>query len=75
MAFGDAAPPATPAFHRWHHATEEEGLDKNFAGLFPWIDMMFGTFHLPRGRRAEKFGVAEEVPRDLLGQLAYPFTR
>jgi len=37
--------------------------------------MMFGTFHLPKGRRAEKFGVAEAVPRDLVGQLAYPFMR
>ena len=26
---------ASPVFHRWHHTTEEEGLDTNFAGLFP----------------------------------------
>jgi sterol desaturase/sphingolipid hydroxylase (fatty acid hydroxylase superfamily) len=67
---------ATPAFHRWHHTSESEGLDKNFAGLFPWIDVMFGTFYLPRGRVAEKFGVAgARVPAGLIGQMAYPFTR
>jgi len=67
---------ATPAFHRWHHTSEDEGLDKNFAGLFPWIDLIFGTFYMPRGRHAEKFGLANErVPAGLLGQLAYPFQR
>lgn len=65
---------ATPAFHRWHHTSEEEGLDRNFAGLFPWIDLLFGTFHMPRGRQPQCFGLAgEEMPRGLLGQLAYPW--
>ena len=26
---------ASPLFHRWHHTTEEQGLSKNFAPLFP----------------------------------------
>ena len=26
---------ASPVFHRWHHTTQEEGLDKNFASTFP----------------------------------------
>jgi len=65
---------ASPAFHRWHHTSEEEGLDKNFAGLFPFLDVLFGTFHMPKGRQAERFGLKDEaVPEGLLGQLAYPF--
>jgi sterol desaturase/sphingolipid hydroxylase (fatty acid hydroxylase superfamily) len=65
---------ASPMFHRWHHTSEEEGLDKNFAGLFPFIDLAFGTFYMPRGRRPARFGLAgEAVPETLLGQLAYPF--
>jgi sterol desaturase/sphingolipid hydroxylase (fatty acid hydroxylase superfamily) len=65
---------ASPAFHRWHHTSEEEGLDRNFAGLFPWIDAAFGTLYLPRGRQPETFGVKNEsIPRSLLGQLVYPF--
>jgi sterol desaturase/sphingolipid hydroxylase (fatty acid hydroxylase superfamily) len=67
---------ASPGFHRWHHTSQEEGLDKNFAGLFPFIDLLFGTFYMPEGRRPERFGVLnEEVPEGLLGQLAYPFRR
>ena len=65
---------ASPTFHRWHHTSQEEGLDRNFAGLFPWIDAIFGTLYMPRGRQPERFGVAgERVPDGLLKQLAYPF--
>lgn len=65
---------ASPVFHRWHHAAEEEGLDKNFAGLLPLWDLLFGTFHMPEGRLPARFGVAgEPVPEGVLAQLAYPF--
>lgn len=66
---------ASPAFHRWHHSSEADGQDKNFAGFLPVWDLMFGTFHMPEGRQPERFGVAEPVPTGLLGQLAYPFKR
>lgn len=67
---------ASPAFHRWHHTSEQEGLDRNFAGLFPWIDALFGTLYLPRDRQPERFGViGERVPASLFGQLLYPFRR
>src|SRR5262249_30149291 len=67
---------ASPAFHRWHHTSEEEGLDKNFAGLFPFLDALFGTLHLPAGQQPQRFGLlGEEVPEGLLGQLLYPFRR
>jgi sterol desaturase/sphingolipid hydroxylase (fatty acid hydroxylase superfamily) len=65
---------ASPAFHRWHHTTEEEGLDKNFAGLFPFIDLAFGTFYMPPGRLPQRFGILhDDVPDGLWGQLRYPF--
>jgi len=64
----------TPLFHRWHHTSEEEGLDRNFAGLFPLIDMVFGTFHMPGGRQPTRFGVTDrDMPAGFFGQLAYPF--
>ena len=67
---------ASPAFHRWHHTSEEEGRDKNFAGLFPFLDLLFGTFYLPEGRQPRRFGLAhEEVPEGLVAQLVYPFRR
>ncbi len=67
---------ASPVFHRWHHTSEEEGLDRNFAGLFPFFDLMFGTFYMPPGRQPQRFGISgDPVPDGLLGQLAYPFRR
>lgn len=67
---------ASPAFHRWHHAADREARDRNFAGLFPVIDLAFGTFHLPKGRLPERLGVVgEPVPAGILAQLAWPFRR
>ena len=61
---------------RWHHTTEEEGLDKNFAGLFPFIDLLFGTFYMPPGRQPHRFGITnDDVPAGLVAQLVYPFRR
>lgn len=66
---------ASPAFHRWHHTSEAEGQDKNFAGFFPIWDIIFGTFYMPKGRQPEEFGTADPVPKGLIGQLIYPFRR
>ena len=65
---------ASPVFHRWHHSSEEEGLDKNFAGLLPIWDLLFGTWHMPQGKHPQKFGiVGNDMPQSLWGQLMYPF--
>lgn len=65
---------ASPRFHRWHHTCEEDGLDKNFAGLLPLWDLLFGTYFMPDERQPIEFGVLEDdVPETLFGQLAYPF--
>lgn len=67
---------AGPRFHRWHHTSQEEGLDKNFAGLFPVWDLLFGTYYMPQGAVPTRFGVkGEPVPDGILAQLAYPFKR
>lgn len=66
---------ASPTFHRWHHTSEAQGLDKNFAGLFPVWDLVFGTFYMPAGQLPQDFGVAEPMPESVLGQLAWPFRR
>lgn len=65
---------ASPLFHRWHHTSEEEGLNKNFAGLLPIWDLLFGTWHMPQGKHPQKFGiVGNDMPQSLWGQLMYPF--
>lgn len=38
---------ASPRFHRWHNTGKAEGRDKNFAGLLPLWDIMFGTHQMP----------------------------
>jgi sterol desaturase/sphingolipid hydroxylase (fatty acid hydroxylase superfamily) len=65
---------ASPVFHRWHHTSQEEGRDKNFAPTFPFLDVIFGTFYMPKGKLPETFGVDDPVPDDFIGQLKYPFT-
>ena len=47
----------------------------NFAIHFPWIDKIFGTFHLPKDRWPKDYGIPEEVPRRYFGQFLYPWTR
>lgn len=66
---------ATPRYHHWHHGLEREAFDVNFAIHFPWIDRLFGTFHLPPGRWPKDYGIPEDVPRGYGGQFLYPWTR
>jgi sterol desaturase/sphingolipid hydroxylase (fatty acid hydroxylase superfamily) len=65
---------ASPRFHRWHHTGETEGRDKNFAGLLPIWDILFGTYYMPP-RAPRHFGVADPVPGTLLAQLVWPLRR
>ena len=63
-------------FHRWHHTTLEEGLDKNFAVTFPFLDLIFGTFYMPWGQLPEQFGNGDAgFPDDFWGQFLHPFRR
>ncbi|MBV8983966.1 MAG: sterol desaturase family protein [Acidimicrobiia bacterium] len=63
----------TPEFHHWHHANQPEAYNTNFAGEFPWIDLLFGTLHVPDGERPQRYGIDEDVPQGYLRQLAWPF--
>ena len=65
---------ASPRFHRWHHTSAAEGRDKNFAGLLPLWDIVFGTYYLP-ATQPTQFGSHESLPNDLLSQMLWPFRR
>ncbi len=65
----------TPRFHHWHHGLEEEAIDVNFAIHFPWLDRLFGTYHMPKGRWPKAYGVPEKVPSGYWAQALYPFKR
>jgi sterol desaturase/sphingolipid hydroxylase (fatty acid hydroxylase superfamily) len=63
----------TPSFHHWHHANEDAATtNKNFSGLLPCFDWLFGTLHLP-SRYPVRYGIVESMPQNYLGQLAQPF--
>lgn len=64
-----------PRFHHWHHAIETEGVDKNFAIHFPFLDRIFGTSYFPDNVWPTGYGVPEQVPTGYFAQLKYPFDR
>jgi sterol desaturase/sphingolipid hydroxylase (fatty acid hydroxylase superfamily) len=64
-----------PRFHHWHHAIEAEGVDKNFAIHFPFLDRLFGTYYFPASKWPTGYGVPETVPQGFVAQQMYPFVR
>jgi sterol desaturase/sphingolipid hydroxylase (fatty acid hydroxylase superfamily) len=65
---------ASPAFHRWHHEMDRKAWGKNYAGLFPIYDLLFGTFYLPHGQQPKEFGIyGETMTENFIGQMLYPF--
>jgi sterol desaturase/sphingolipid hydroxylase (fatty acid hydroxylase superfamily) len=66
---------ATPEFHHWHHSNDAEAKNKNFAGQFPILDLIFGTVHLPADKRPEKYGIDESMPQGYFAQMKFPFIR
>lgn len=60
----------TPHFHHWHHTKNGE-IHRNYASVFPWIDLMFGTLYMPK-HWPESYGINERVPDSLAQQLINP---
>jgi sterol desaturase/sphingolipid hydroxylase (fatty acid hydroxylase superfamily) len=60
-----------PELHHWHHARVRRTAH-NFANLAPWIDLLFGTYHRPKGEERYPLGVDEPFPKGYLGQLLGP---
>jgi sterol desaturase/sphingolipid hydroxylase (fatty acid hydroxylase superfamily) len=64
----------SPVYHHWHHSSEPEAIDKNFAGVLVLWDLLFGTRYLPAGRRPSEYGVAGGgTPHGFVALLVYPF--
>ena len=65
-----------PRFHHWHHTSQKEAIDKNFAIHFPWIDKIFGTYYYPDDKWPDTYGLNnQKIPAGFWGQTFYPFTR
>jgi sterol desaturase/sphingolipid hydroxylase (fatty acid hydroxylase superfamily) len=33
----------TPDFHHWHHSSDDEAIDRNYAAHYSFLDYLFGT--------------------------------
>jgi len=65
----------TPKYHHWHHTSQKEGLDKNFAVHFPWIDKIFGTYYYPDEWPASYGLDGEQISPGFVRQTIEPFIR
>ena len=64
-----------PRYHHWHHTSQKEAIDRNFAIHFPWIDRLFGTYYYP-DHWPEKYGLDhEQIPQGFIRQTYVPFLR
>ncbi len=64
-----------PRYHHWHHTSQKEGIDKNFAIHFPWIDKIFGTYYYPE-EWPEVYGLdGEAIAPGFFRQTIEPFTK
>jgi len=69
----------SPNMHRWHHAADDPlAINTNFAVVFAFWDLFFGTFYLPKNRLPGAYGVWDEKGLDVVSegffdQLSYPF--
>jgi sterol desaturase/sphingolipid hydroxylase (fatty acid hydroxylase superfamily) len=61
---------STPAFHHWHH-TNDTHRDHNYAALFPVVDRLFGTHHLP-AQWPPLYGIDVPPPPSMAEQLLRP---
>lgn len=63
----------SPNFHHWHHAKKKEAVDKNFCVVFPFIDLIFGTYYCPKESPEEYGNFTPASPNSLWRKFIDPF--
>jgi sterol desaturase/sphingolipid hydroxylase (fatty acid hydroxylase superfamily) len=64
----------TPPEHHLHHARDRALAASNLAPVFPFWDILFGTFRDPATLALGAVGIEDDpVPASFLGQLVSPF--
>ncbi len=64
----------TPRYHHWHHSDDPAYANTNYAVHLPLIDMLMGTFKLPKEAWPGSYGVfSAPVPKGFWQQFLYPF--
>ena len=62
-----------PQWHRIHHSTDAQHRDKNFAAIFPFIDIVFGTYYSPNETEYPPTGLrGEDHPGDFRAATLEP---
>lgn len=62
-----------PQLHRIHHSRLPEHRDRNFAGYFPVIDMMFGTYLRPAPGEYPPTGIGQTAGSSIREATIEPF--
>jgi sterol desaturase/sphingolipid hydroxylase (fatty acid hydroxylase superfamily) len=66
----------TPDFHHWHHSSDDEAIDRNYAAHYSFLDYLFGTaVKVPAHKPLPaKYGVVGDyMPDGWRAQQAFPF--
>jgi sterol desaturase/sphingolipid hydroxylase (fatty acid hydroxylase superfamily) len=64
----------TPDFHHWHHASDDEAIDKNYAAHYAFLDYLFGTAVKSKNQFPERYGVVGDyMPEGFIKQQLFPF--
>jgi sterol desaturase/sphingolipid hydroxylase (fatty acid hydroxylase superfamily) len=64
---------ASPRFHRWHHANVPALYGKNLANVFPFFDLLFGTYYDAGPCRAP-MGVQGVPQNDVVQLMLFPLS-
>jgi sterol desaturase/sphingolipid hydroxylase (fatty acid hydroxylase superfamily) len=64
----------TPDFHHWHHASDDEAIDRNYAAHYAFLDYLFGTAVKSKKKFPEMYGVVGDyMPDGFVRQQLFPF--
>jgi sterol desaturase/sphingolipid hydroxylase (fatty acid hydroxylase superfamily) len=64
----------TPDFHHWHHASDEEAIDRNYAAHYAFLDHLFGTAVKSPRAFPQTYGVVGDyMPDGFVKQQLFPF--
>lgn len=65
-----------PQYHRIHHSSDPKHFDKNFAAVFPFWDVVFGTVWRPAPDEFPSTGLPDgDRPRSVWDGMVWPFRR
>lgn len=68
---------SSPKNHRYHHSKKIEEGNSNYGGDVIFWDILFGTFHLPKGEQpSDEIGIngMPNYPQTFVGLMLAPFT-